>query len=76
MDASEIHAWRLNSKEVTTHQKGKLFIFPDCRWKSKSIWRISGSENVLFDNGLERGEEREDLQGESDASPPPKLIAG
>ena len=33
--ASEIHAGRLNAKEVITHQNGDLFIFPSADGKVK-----------------------------------------
>ena len=56
MDTSEIHAWRLDTKEVITAKRGEIFHLPDRRWKSK----LSG------------GEEREDFRGESDGSPPPQ----
>ena len=34
MDASEVHAIRLNAKEVLTPMKGDNFIFPSRRWNS------------------------------------------
>ena len=34
MDASEIHAGRLNAKEVLTPKNGDHFLFPDRRWKN------------------------------------------
>ena len=37
MDASELHARRLNAKEVLT---------PSRRWNSHNFWRRSGSENI------------------------------
>ena len=71
MDASEIHAGRLNAKEVITPQNGEYFTFPIADGKV----RLSGGDQVLRTSTLtrdssERGEEREDLRGESDGSPP------
>ena len=71
MDASENHARRLNAKEVITPQNGEHFIFPIADGKV----RLSGGDQVLRTSTLtrdspERGEEREDLRGESDGSPP------
>ena len=51
MDAPEIHAWRLNAKEVLTHQNGETLYIPDRRWKTKTIWGRSGSDNIHFDTG-------------------------
>ena len=46
-----------------------MVIFPDDGWRSETIWRRSGSQNIHLDTGQpERGEER-DLRGESDGSP-------
>ena len=69
MDASEIHAGRLNAKEVITPQNGEHFTFPIADGKV----RLSGGDQVLRTSTLtrdspERGEEREDLRGESDGS--------
>ena len=50
MDASEIHAWRLSAKEVLTPENGEK-CFPDRRWKSKTIQRRSGSENIHLNPG-------------------------
>ena len=73
MDAFEIHAGRLNAKEVSTLKNGELFIFPIADGKVK----LSGGDQVLRTSTLicdspERGEEREPLRGESDGSPPPQ----
>ena len=46
MDASEIHARRLNAKEVLNPQSGEHFQIPHRRWNSQTIWRRSGSENI------------------------------
>ena len=53
-------------KRSDNSEKWWNFELPDCRWKSKTIWRRTGSENP------ERGEELEDLRIESDGSPPPQ----
>ena len=42
-DASEIHAKRLNAKEVLTPQNGGKCLFPDRRWNSQTIWLHPGS---------------------------------
>ena len=39
MDASELHARRLNAKEVLTPMKGDNFYFPGLRWNSQTVWR-------------------------------------
>ena len=71
MDASENHVRRLNAKEVITPQNGEYFTFPIADGKV----RLSGGDQVLRTSTLtrdspERGEERDDLRGESDGSPP------
>ena len=72
MDPSEIHTGRLNAKEVLTPKNGENYYMPDRRWKSKTIWRRSGSENIHLDrDSPDRGEEQENLSGESDESSPP-----
>ena len=73
MDASELHARRLNAKEVLTPMKCEKFIFPVADGKVK----ISGGDqnlrtSTLIRDSPDRGEEREDLRGESDGSPPPQ----
>ena len=51
MDASAIHAMRLNAKEVLTPQNGETYI-PDRRWNSQIIWRRPGSENIQSGTAL------------------------
>ena len=51
MDASEIHAGRLNAKEVLTPNSVENFIFPIADGKSKIIWERSGSENTHLEPG-------------------------
>ena len=58
MDASDIHARRLNAKEVLTPKNGETFIFPDRRWNSQTIWRRSGSENIHLNPGQPRPRRR------------------
>ena len=74
MDASEIHARRLNANEVLTPMKGDNFIFP----VADGTVKISGGDQHLRTPTLMRdlpdqGEEQEILQGESDglSSPAP-----
>ena len=71
MDASELHARRLNAKEVLTPTKGEKSIFPSRRWNRQNFWRRSGFENIHFiPDNPDRGEERGNLRGESDGSSP------
>ena len=73
MDASEIHAWRLNAREVSTPMKGDKNIFPI----ADGTVKICGGDQRLRTSTLiwdrpERGEEQEMLQGEwGGLSPPP-----
>ena len=67
MDASELHARRLNGKEVLTPQRSGNFIFP----VADGTIEIYGREQRLRTSTLtrerpERGEEQEILQGKSD----------
>ena len=72
MDASEIHARRLNAKEVLTPPKnGEQFIF---RIADGTV-KLSGGDQVLRTSTLirdnpDRGEEQGNLRGESDGSSP------
>ena len=71
MDASGIHAWRLNGKEVLTPQNGEHFTLPIADGKVK----LSGGDQVLRTStwtwdSPERGETQGNLQGESDGFPP------
>ena len=66
MDASELHARRLNAKEVLTPQRSGNFIFP----VADGTVKIFGGEQRLRTSTLtqerpERGEEQEILQGQS-----------
>ena len=74
MDASELHAKRLNAKEVLTPQRSGNFIFP----VADGTVKIFGREQRLRTSTLnwerpERGEEQEILRGKSDelVSPTP-----
>ena len=51
MDASEIHARRLNAKEVLTPKKWKLHILSR-RWKGQNLWVRPASENIHLNLGL------------------------
>ena len=69
MDASEIHAKRLNAKEVLTPMSGEKFIFPI----AEGTVKLFGVDQVLRTSSLirnrpDRGEEQGNLQGESDGS--------
>ena len=74
MDASELHARRLNAKEVLSPMKSDNFIFPVADGTAK----ISGGDqdlrtSILIRDRPERGEEQEVLRGKSDglSSPTP-----
>ena len=72
MHASEMHARRLNSKEVITPQSGEKFIFSIADGKVKLS---EGDEDLRTSTFMRdypgRGEDRkDDLRGESDGSPP------
>ena len=58
MDASELHARRLNAKEVLTPKKGENFRIPSRRWNSQNFWRRSVSENIHLDPGQPRPRRR------------------
>ena len=51
MDASELHARRLNAKEVSTPMKGGQFFFSQSRMEQSNPWRRSTSETIHFDQG-------------------------
>ena len=66
-DASELHARRLNAKEVSAPMKGEKFIFPI----ADGTVKISGGDQRLRTSTLirdrpDRGEEQGIFQGESD----------
>ena len=59
MDASEIHARKLNAKEVFTPVSREKFThIPNRRWNSQALWRRSGSENIHFNPGSPRPRRR------------------
>ena len=67
MDASELHARRLNAKEVLTPMKGDKFVFPVADGPVKTTGgdrRLRPS--TLISDRLERGEEQEVFREESD----------
>ena len=74
MDTSELHARRLNAKEVLTPMKGDNFIFPvaDGTVKTPGGDRRLKPSTLIRDRP-ERGEEQEVFRGESDglSSPNP-----
>ena len=77
MDASEIHAGRLNASKVLTPRRSGNFIFP----VGDGTVKMSGAEQRLRTSTLvrdspERGKARVVLRGESDGSPPHDSIAG
>ena len=63
IDASDIHARRLNAEEVLTPMKGDKLIFPI----ADGTVKLSGGDQVL----RTLPEEEENLLGESDGSSPP-----
>ena len=68
MDASEIHARRLNTKELLTFMKNEKFVFP----VADGTVKTSGGDRRL--ERPERGEAQEVFRGESDelSSPVPR----
>ena len=54
MDATELHARRLNAKEVLTPMKGDHFYIPGRTWNSQNFWRRSTSENIHLNPGQPR----------------------
>ena len=72
MDASELHARRLNAKEVLTPKNGDNFIFP----VADGTVKVSGKDQDLITSTLiqdspDRGEKKDNLRGESEGSSPP-----
>ena len=51
MDASEIHARKLNAKEVLTPMEGDHFIFPVADGTVKNPWMRSTSETIHLNQG-------------------------
>ena len=75
MDASELHARRLNAKKVLTPMKGDNFIFP----VADGTVKVPGGDRSLRPSTLirdlpERGEEQEVFRGESDELPSPNPL--
>ena len=69
MDASEVHARRLNAKEALTPMNGEEFMFPIADGSLK----LDGGDQVLRTSTLigdrpDRGEEQYNLRGESEGS--------
>ena len=69
MDASELHARRLNAKEVLTPMKGENFIFPvaDGTVKTSGGDQVLRTFTLIWDH-TDQEEEQGNLQGESDGS--------
>ena len=69
MDASEIHARRLNAKEVSTPMKSEKIIFPVA---NGTVKRSGGDQDLrtstLIQDSPDRGEEQDNPRGESDGS--------
>ena len=51
MDASELHARRLNAKEVLTPMKGDNFIFPVADENIQNLWVRTASEKIHLNLG-------------------------
>ena len=71
MDASEIHAWRLNAKEVLTPTSGETFTFPiaDGRIKTTEGDQDLRTSTLLRHRPIQ-GESSVDFRGESEGSLP------
>ena len=69
MDASELHARRLNAEEVLTPMKGENFIFPIADGTVKIFGEDQDLRTSTFiQDSPDRREEQGNLQGESDGS--------
>ena len=67
MDASELHARRLNAKELLTHPKMVNILYSRSQMEqSKSLGEQRLRTSTLTQERPERGEEQEILQGKSD----------
>ena len=67
MDASELHARRLNAKEVLTPQRSGNFVFPFADGTVQIFGRGQRlTTSTLTRDRLERGDEQEILHGNSD----------
>ena len=72
MDASGLHARRLNAKEVLTPMKGDEFVFPVADGPAKIFGRDRRlTPHTFFRDRPERGKEQEVFRGESDELPSP-----
>ena len=59
MDASELHARRLNAKEVfNAAKKWKQHHIPGRRWNNQNLWVRRASENIHFNPGSSRKRRR------------------
>ena len=72
MDASEIHAKRLNAKEAIMSKSGETYIYP---FVDGTVKPYGGDQalrtSTLIRNQIIRGESHQDFLGESEGSPPP-----
>ena len=73
MDASELHAERLNAKEVLTPMKGDNFKFPVAEQMKQSNFS-EGDQDLTTSTSIldnpDKGEEQDILRGESEGSSP------
>ena len=77
MDASEIHAKRLNAKELILLPKsGENYKIHSRIWNSEIVRRRPGTENIHLDIKPSRGESHQVFLGESEGSSFSKLISG
>ena len=58
MDASELHARRLNAKEMLTHMKNEKIVFLIADETVENLWRRSTSENIHLKSGIAQTEEK------------------
>ena len=70
MDASEIYAKRLNTKEVRTSMSGEK-LNSDRRWNGETLWRRSGSENIHLNPGSSRPSKEIFEENQTDLLQPP-----
>ena len=71
LNTAEIHVRTLNAKEVLMPENGEEFVFCLPRWISQVGRKKSRIPNIrLFSDHPARGEELNDVQGESDGLQP------
>ena len=74
MDASELHARRLNAKEIFTPRKSDNFIFPITDGTVKTPWRRSTSETIHLNPGASGTRNMKFSKGESDGLYSPNFL--